>query len=132
MSSAGTIAGTSRRLKEHNRLYGSSLSMRGFGDLQPSRRPAADSRPGVEHRSPPLLQHAIIDEVMMVSEAENIAACRRLLRGMTCSWVVRRAVRTRRFGVFSETTVAAGGRARCSSAATAVARIATSSAMDPV
>jgi 2,3-diaminopropionate biosynthesis protein SbnA len=79
VSSAGTIAGVSQRLKEHNAnirivavdvegsvIFRRSLYKRWISGLGSS-------------IIPPLLKHALIDEVVLVSEVETIAGCHELL-----------------------------------------------------
>jgi cysteine synthase A len=79
VSSAGTIAGVSRRLKEHNPAIrviavdaeGSSI----FGGA-----PKKRSIPGIGASIvPPLLRSAFIDDVVIVPECDTIAACHELL-----------------------------------------------------
>jgi cysteine synthase A len=79
VSTAGTIAGMSRRLKQHYpnvRIIavdtkGSAI----FGDS-----PCKRHIPGVGSSIvPPLLSQAAIDDVVLISEQETVAACRELL-----------------------------------------------------
>jgi N-(2-amino-2-carboxyethyl)-L-glutamate synthase len=79
VSTAGTIAGVSRRLKEHFPAIqviavdaeGSAI----FGDA-----PRKRHIPGVGSSIvPPLLSHAKIDDVVLVSERETVQACEELL-----------------------------------------------------
>jgi 2,3-diaminopropionate biosynthesis protein SbnA len=79
VSTAGTIAGMSHRLKERYpnvRIIG--VDTKGsviFGD-----RPGKRHIPGVGSSIvPPLLSHAAIDDVVLISEQETVAACRELL-----------------------------------------------------
>ena len=79
VSSGGTIAGLSQRLKEHHRnlrivavdvegsaIFGAAPADRYISGLGSSIRP-------------PLLDHALIDDVVLVSEAESIGGCHELL-----------------------------------------------------
>jgi N-(2-amino-2-carboxyethyl)-L-glutamate synthase len=79
VSTAGTIAGVSRRLKEHYPnirviavdTEGSAI----FGGVPHKRH-----IPGVGSSIvPPLLSHAKIDDVVLISERETVEACRELL-----------------------------------------------------
>jgi cysteine synthase A len=79
VSTAGTIAGVSRRLKEHYPgiqviavdTEGSAI----FGGA-----PRKRHIPGVGSSIvPPLLEHARIDDVVLISERETVQACRELL-----------------------------------------------------
>ena len=79
VSTAGTIAGMSRRLKEHYpdiRIIG--VDSRGsviFGDT-----PRARHIPGLGSSIvPPLLSQSRIDDVVLVPERETVDACRELL-----------------------------------------------------
>ena len=79
VSTAGTIAGMSRRLKEHYpnvRII--AVDTKGsviFGDS-----PGKRHIPGVGSSIvPPLLSHAAIDDVVLIPEQETVAACRELL-----------------------------------------------------
>jgi cysteine synthase A len=79
VSSGGTIAGLSRRLKEHfphvTVVAVDAVGSAAFGG--PARRRHI---PGLGAGiAPPLLAHARIDEVVMVSERETARACRELL-----------------------------------------------------
>src|SRR5438046_9617411 len=80
VSTAGTIAGVSRRLKEHYPdirviavdTEGSAI----FGGA-----PRKRHIPGVGSSIvPPLLSHARIDDVVLISERETVQAYRELLR----------------------------------------------------
>jgi cysteine synthase A len=79
VSTAGTIAGVSRRLKERNpNVKIVAVDAEGsviFGH-PPKKRWIAGLGSSI---IPPLLNHAIIDDVVVVSEAETIAACHELL-----------------------------------------------------
>jgi cysteine synthase A len=80
VSSAGTIAGLSRRLKERfPRVHIVAVDAEGsiiFGGPAKKR-----TIPGIGSSIvPPLLQQAQIDEVMLVSEADTVRACRELFR----------------------------------------------------
>jgi len=80
VSSAGTIAGTSRRLKEHDpRIRIIAVDAQGSVIFK---RPAGPRRiPGLGSSiCPPLVEHALIDDVVMVSEPETVAACHVLLQ----------------------------------------------------
>src|SRR6266849_115400 len=79
VSTAGTIAGVSRRLKEHYPnirvvavdTQGSAI----FGGA-----PRKRHIPGVGSSIvPPLLSHARIDDIVLISERETVEACRELL-----------------------------------------------------
>jgi 2,3-diaminopropionate biosynthesis protein SbnA len=79
VGSSGTVSGVSRRLKEHNPAIriiavdaeGSAI----FGQRAKRRR-----IPGLGSSiRPSLLDHAAIDEVVIVNETETIEACHRLL-----------------------------------------------------
>jgi N-(2-amino-2-carboxyethyl)-L-glutamate synthase len=79
VSTAGTIAGVSRRLKEHYPnirviavdTEGSAI----FGGT-----PCKRHIPGIGSSIvPPLLSHAKIDDVVLISEGETVEACRELL-----------------------------------------------------
>ena len=79
VSTAGTIAGMSRRLKEHFpgvRII--AVDTRGsviFGD-----RPRERRIPGIGSSIvPPLLAQAQIDDVVLITEHESVAGCRELL-----------------------------------------------------
>jgi cysteine synthase A len=79
VSTAGTIAGVSRRLKEHNpRVKIVAVDSEGsviFGHPPKTRR-----IPGLGSSiRPALLQHALIDDVVIVPEVETISACHDLL-----------------------------------------------------
>jgi cysteine synthase A len=79
VSTAGTIAGMSRRLKErYPNVRIIAVDTQGsviFGDA-----PRKRHIPGVGSSIvPPLLSHAIIDDVVLIPERETVAACRELL-----------------------------------------------------
>ena len=79
VSTAGTIAGVSRRLKEHYpKVKIIAVDIQGsviFGDT-----PRKRHIPGVGSSIvPPLLSQAAIDDVVLISERETVAACRELL-----------------------------------------------------
>jgi len=79
VSTAGTIAGMSRRLKErYPNVRIIAVDTKGsviFGDV-----PRKRHIPGVGSSIvPPLLSHAAIDDVVLISEQETVAACRELL-----------------------------------------------------
>jgi 2,3-diaminopropionate biosynthesis protein SbnA len=79
VSTAGTIAGVSRRLKErYPKVKIIAVDTQGsviFGDA-----PRKRHIPGVGSSIvPPLLSHATIDEVVLIPERETVAACRELL-----------------------------------------------------
>lgn len=79
VSTAGTIAGMSRRLKErYPKVKVIAVDTRGsviFGDA-----PRKRHIPGVGSSIvPPLLSYATIDDVVLISERETVAACRELL-----------------------------------------------------
>src|SRR5262245_453851 len=78
VSTGGTIAGMSRRLKErYPNVRIIAVDTKGsviFGDA-----PRKRHIPGVGSSIvPPLLSHALIDDVVLVSEPETVAACREL------------------------------------------------------
>ena len=79
VSTAGTIAGISRRLKEwYPDVRIIAVDTQGsviFGDS-----PRKRHIPGVGSSVvPPLLEHAIIDDVVLIPERETVEACRELL-----------------------------------------------------
>ena len=79
VSTGGTIAGVSRRLKErYPKVRIIAVDARGsviFGD-----RPRKRHIPGVGSSIvPPLLRQALIDDVVLVSERDTAAGCRELL-----------------------------------------------------
>ncbi|MGH7751365.1 MAG: 2,3-diaminopropionate biosynthesis protein SbnA [Gemmatimonadales bacterium] len=79
VSTAGTIAGVSRRLKERfpnvRVIAADSQGSVIFGDT-----PRKRNIPGVGSSIvPPLLSQALIDDVVLIPEQETVAACRELL-----------------------------------------------------
>ena len=79
VSTGGTIAGMSRRLKErYPKIQIIAVDAQGsviFGDA-----PRKRHIPGIGSSIvPPLLAEALIDDVVLVSERETVAACRELL-----------------------------------------------------
>src|SRR5574341_937220 len=79
VSTAGTIAGVSRRLKERyptvNVIAVDTQGSVIFGDT-----PRKRHIPGIGTSIvPPLLSHATIDDVVLIPERESVAACRELL-----------------------------------------------------
>src|SRR5574341_2116861 len=79
VSTAGTIAGMSRRLKErYPRVKIIAVDTQGsviFGDA-----PRKRHIPGIGSSIvPPLLSQALIDDVVLISERETVTACRELL-----------------------------------------------------
>ena len=79
VSTGGTIAGMSRRLKErYPKIRIIAVDTQGsviFGDA-----PRKRHIPGVGSSIvPPLISHAEIDDVVLISESETVAACRELL-----------------------------------------------------
>ena len=79
VSTGGTIAGMSRRLKQrYPRVKIIAVDTQGsviFGDT-----PRKRHIPGVGSSIvPPLLSHAVIDDVVLIPERETVAACRELL-----------------------------------------------------
>ncbi|WP_394849424.1 2,3-diaminopropionate biosynthesis protein SbnA [Pendulispora brunnea] len=79
VSSGGTIAGVSQRLKEHFpdvRVVAVDV----VGSVIFGGAPAARHIPGIGSSiRPPLVESARIDEVMHISEASTVTACRELL-----------------------------------------------------
>src|SRR5947208_261126 len=80
VSTGGTIAGVSRRLKErYPKVRIIAVDTQGsviFGDT-----PRKRHIPGVGSSVvPPLLSHASIDDVVLIPERETVAACRELLQ----------------------------------------------------
>jgi 2,3-diaminopropionate biosynthesis protein SbnA len=79
VSSAGTIAGTSRRLKEHNPRI-KIIAVDAEGSVIFNRPAGQRWIPGLGSSiTPPLLRHALVDDVVMVSEPDTIVACNTLL-----------------------------------------------------
>lgn len=79
VSSAGTIAGVSRRLKEvHPGVQIIAVDL--VGSVIFGGRPGKRYIPGIGASVvPPLLSEALIDDVVMVSERETVQACHELL-----------------------------------------------------
>lgn len=79
VGSAGTVAGVSRRLKEHDpSIVVIAVDAEGsviFGQ-QPKKRHISGLGSSI---SPPLVKQALIDDVIIVSERDTILACRQLL-----------------------------------------------------
>jgi N-(2-amino-2-carboxyethyl)-L-glutamate synthase len=79
VSTAGTVAGVSRRLKEHYpkiRVIGVDTE----GSVIFGGAPCKRHIPGIGSSIvPPLLSHARIDDVVWISERETVQACRELL-----------------------------------------------------
>jgi 2,3-diaminopropionate biosynthesis protein SbnA len=79
VSTAGTIAGVSRRLKEHYpdiRIIAVDTEGSAIFGGAPRKRHI----PGIGSSIvPPLLSHARIDDVVLISERETVQACRELL-----------------------------------------------------
>ena len=79
VGSAGTVAGVSRRLKEHNAAI-RIIAVDAEGSVIFGQPPKKRCIPGLGSSiSPPLLNQAIIDDVMIVKEAETVIACHQLL-----------------------------------------------------
>ena len=79
VGSAGTVAGVSRRLKEHNPAI-RIIAVDAEGSVIFGQPPKKRCIPGLGSSiSPPLLKQAIIDDVVIVTEAETIVACHQLL-----------------------------------------------------
>lgn len=79
VSSGGTIAGMSRRLKEHFpavRIIAVDAAGSAIFGSAPRRRHIPGLGAGIV---PPLLEHAIIDDVVIVPESETAHACQQLL-----------------------------------------------------
>src|SRR5205814_2472227 len=79
VSTAGTIAGVSRRLKEqYPKIRVVAVDIEGsviFGGA-----PRKRHIPGIGSSIvPPLLSHAMIDDVVLISERETVCACQELL-----------------------------------------------------
>lgn len=80
VSSAGTLAGVSRRLKEHNPAI-RIVAVDAEGSVIFGQPPKKRSIPGLGSSiSPPLVKEAIVDEVVIVNEVDTVAACHHLLR----------------------------------------------------
>lgn len=79
VGSAGTLAGVSSRLKEHDPSI-QIIAVDAEGSVIFGHQPKTRYISGLGSSiSPPLLKHARIDEVIIVPERETILACRRLL-----------------------------------------------------
>jgi len=79
VSTAGTIAGVSRRLKEHDPRV-KIVAVDSEGSVIFGHPPRPRRIPGLGSSiRPALLQHALIDDVVIVPEAETIGACHELL-----------------------------------------------------
>jgi len=79
VSTAGTIAGTSRRLKQRYPNV-KIIAVDAQGSVIFGGAPGKRHIPGVGSSIvPPLLSQAVIDDVVLVSEQETVAACRELL-----------------------------------------------------
>jgi N-(2-amino-2-carboxyethyl)-L-glutamate synthase len=79
VSTAGTIAGVSRRLKEHYPNV-RVIAVDAEGSAIFGGAPRKRHIPGIGASiTPPLLSHATIDEIVVVPERETVDACRELL-----------------------------------------------------
>jgi cysteine synthase A len=79
VSSAGTVAGVSQRLKRHRPSI-QVIAVDVEGSMVFQRTPMPRRIPGIGASiRPPLISQAIIDDICIVSEAQSIAACWRLL-----------------------------------------------------
>ena len=79
VSSAGTVAGVSRRLKQHYpdvRVIAVDAEGSVIFGQQPKRRQISGIGSSIE---PPLLKQAIIDDVVFVPERDTVSACHQLL-----------------------------------------------------
>jgi len=80
VSSAGTLAGVSRRLKEHNPAI-RVIAVDAEGSVIFGGPPKKRSIPGIGSSiSPPLIKEALFDDVVIVNEADTVAACHHLLK----------------------------------------------------
>jgi cysteine synthase A len=80
VSSAGTLAGVSRRLKEHNPAI-RIIAVDAEGSVIFGQTPKKRSIPGLGSSiAPPLVKEALIDEVVIVNETDTVAACHHLLK----------------------------------------------------
>lgn len=80
VSSAGTIAGVSRRLKEHNPAI-RIIAVDAEGSVIFGGPPKKRSIPGIGSSiSPPLIKEALFDDVVIVNETDTVAACHHLLK----------------------------------------------------
>jgi len=79
VSSGGTLAGVSRRLREHNPSV-RIIAVDAEGSVIFGQKPKRRYIPGLGSSiSPPLVKEAIVDDVVIVNEAETVAACHYLL-----------------------------------------------------
>jgi cysteine synthase A len=79
VSTAGTIAGMSRRLKERYPKV-RIIAVDSEGSLIFGGKPRKRHIPGIGSSIvPPLLSHAMIDDVVLIPEYETVEACRELL-----------------------------------------------------
>src|SRR5881296_4189897 len=79
VGTAGTIAGVSRRLKEHYPNI-RIIAVDAEGSVIFGAAPRKRHIPGIGSSIvPPLLSHAKIDDVVLISERETVQACRELL-----------------------------------------------------
>lgn len=79
VSSGGTLAGVSRRLKEHNPSV-RIIAVDAEGSVIFGQKPKKRYIPGLGSSiSPPLVKEAIIDDVIIVNEADTVSACHDLL-----------------------------------------------------
>jgi len=79
VSSAGTVAGVSRRLKEHNSKV-KIIAVDAEGSVIFGQAPRKRHISGIGSSiTPELLKHALIDEVVFVPECDTVAACLALL-----------------------------------------------------
>src|SRR5437899_2867813 len=79
VSTAGTIAGMSRRLKERYPKV-RIIAVDSEGSVIFGGKPRKRHIPGIGSSIvPPLLSHAMIDDVVLIREYETVAACRELL-----------------------------------------------------
>lgn len=80
VSSGGTIAGVSRRLKEHSNKI-RVIAVDAEGSVIFGQPPKKRSIPGIGSSiSPALVKQALIDEVVIVPEIDAVNACHTLLR----------------------------------------------------
>src|SRR5262245_46187935 len=79
VSTAGTIAGMSRRLKERYPKV-RIIAVDAEGSVIFGGKPGKRHIPGIGSSIvPPLLSHASIDDIVLISESEAVEACRELL-----------------------------------------------------
>jgi N-(2-amino-2-carboxyethyl)-L-glutamate synthase len=79
VSSAGTVSGLSRRLKEHYpsvRIIAVDAEGSVIFGQKPKRRHISGIGSSI---SPPLLEHALIDDIVIVPESDTVIACHDLL-----------------------------------------------------